>query len=160
MCASAVFHLPLSQHATVERGAWNTCTSTALAVLPDALYFTLLSHARTTVLRWSHAVERQEAYISTCIIIYSTPTVPRPRHIFTSSSFSFSKKSNDTIRNLRRTVRISHFTSCLQSAHTTHIPELLTHILFDFSRVGAYPLRAYCDRTCTRRLGTKKAGQT
>lgn len=34
-------------------------------------------------------------------------------------------------------LRISHFTSCLQSAHTTHTRAFLSHILFDLSRVGA-----------------------
>ena len=84
-------------------------------------------------------------------IIYSSPTVPRrPRHIaFSHLDLSVSQKNRTPPFFRNSTVRISHFTSCLQSAHTTHIPELLTHILFDLS----YPLRASCDRTCTRRLG-------
>ena len=103
----------------VAMTAWN-CYLTALAVLPDAL----LLHAtlaRTTLLISRRGTSLETRGIQLALLIYSTPTVPRP-HGTSFSHLSVSQKNR--VASTVTTVRISRFTSCLQSAHTTHIPEL------------------------------------
>lgn len=95
---------------------------TALAVLPDALLLhATLARTCTTLLisRRGTSLETRGIQLA---LIYSTPTVPRP-HGTSFSHLSVSQK-NRTPPSTVTTVRISRFTSCLQSAHTTHIPEL------------------------------------
>ena len=90
MCASAVFHLPLmhvSQLWSVEeRGIlvplW-LCCLTPYVTLARTYYFADLTP-------WN----AKRHSISTCIIIYSSPTVPRPRHIaFSHLDLSVSQKN-------------------------------------------------------------------
>ena len=103
--------------AAVAMTAWNfTCTALAVLLCCLTPYFTLLSHARTTLL-----ISRRGTSTRTCINLFHA-TVPRPRptaHHF--HIFQFLKKIE---RHHRNYGAISRFTSCLQSAHTTHIPEL------------------------------------
>ena len=89
MCASAVFHLPLipvSQLWSVERGIlvplWLCCLTP---------YTSRYSPTRTTSLISRRGTPRG---IYQLAIIYSSPTVPRPRHIaFSHLDLSVSQKN-------------------------------------------------------------------
>ena len=153
MCASAVFHLPLipvSQLWSVERGIlvplWLCCLTP---------YTSRYSPTRTTSLISRRGTPRG---IYQLAIIYSSPTVPRPRHIaFSHLDLSVSQKNRTPpfFRNydVRYESVTSHLACKVLTPHT--YPSFLRtyYLIFPESVHRSYPLRAYCDRTCTRRLG-------
>lgn len=137
---------------TVEHGAWN-CT--ALAVLPDAILHVTLprTYYFADLTPWN-----AKRHIYQLAIIYSSPTVPRPRHIaFSHLDLSVSQKNRTPpfFRNydVRYESVTSHLACKVRTPHT-YLSFLRTYyLIFPESVHRSYPLRAYCDRTCTRRLG-------